>query len=82
MSYIDKVPLFLVKTCWGYSLILSRNEVQHILKANAKSVVEIYTIEIKPTKKIDFNYFKPKNPKGWNKKVWEEVCGASKCQEQ
>lgn len=82
MCYSDKTELFLVKTCWGYSSILSKAEVQHRLKGSAKNVVEIYKTEIKPTEKVEFNYFRPKNPKGWNKKVWDKVCGEAECQEQ
>ena len=63
MCYSDKTELFLVKTCWGYSSILSKAEVQHRLKGSAKNVVEIYKTEIKPTEKVEFNYFRPKNPK-------------------
>lgn len=79
MSYLDKTELFLVKTWWGYSSILSRAEVQHRLKGSAKNVVEIYKTEIKPTEKVDFNYFRPKNLKGWNKRVWDEICEEETC---
>ncbi len=74
MSYSNKTELFLVKTCWGYSSILSRAEVQHRLKTNSSSIKEIHKIEIKPVEKVDFNYFRPKDPRGWNKNAWDRIC--------